>query len=40
VKLALEANYYVQRPDQFGPQLMIGLNITPVVNNFLVDMFK
>lgn len=40
VKLALEANYYVQRPDQFGPQLMIGLNITPVVDNFLVGMLK
>ena len=40
VKIGLEANYYVQRPDQFGPQLMIGLNITPVVDNFLVSMFK
>jgi hypothetical protein len=35
VKLELEANYYIEQPDAFGPQWMIGLNITPVVPNFI-----
>ena len=40
VKLALEVNYYVERPDAFGPRWMIGLNITPVVPNFIENWFK
>jgi len=32
-KFQLEANYYVEQPDAFGPQVMIGFNISPVVNN-------
>jgi len=40
VKLELEVNYYVERPDTFGPKWMIGLNLTPVVHNFLVDMLR
>jgi hypothetical protein len=32
-RFALEVNYYVERPDAFGPVWMIGLNITPVVKN-------
>jgi len=28
-------NYYVDQPSAFGPQWMIGLNITPVVPNFI-----
>ena len=35
VQFELEVNYYVQQPDLFGPEWMIGLNITPVVPNFL-----
>lgn len=35
VKLAVELNYYVKQPDLFGPRWMIGLNITPVVPNFI-----
>ena len=35
VKLELEANYYVEQPDAFGPEWMIGFNITPVVPNFI-----
>lgn len=35
VKLELEVNYYVERPDAFGPEWMIGFNITPVVPNFI-----
>ena len=32
-KFELEANYYVEQPDAFGPQWMIGFNISPVVKN-------
>ena len=32
-KFQLEANYYVEQPDAFGPKWMIGFNISPVVNN-------
>jgi len=35
VKLEFEINYYVQQPDEFGPHWMLGINITPVVNNFI-----
>lgn len=40
VKLEVEANYYVQQPDAFGPRWMIGFNITPVVPNFLDAWFR
>jgi len=40
VKLALEVNYYVDRPDNFGPKWMIGFNFTPVVNNFIESWIK
>ena len=29
----IEANYYIEQPDLFGPEWMIGFNITPVVPN-------
>lgn len=35
LKLELDVNYYVEQPDAFGPEWMIGLNITPVVPNFI-----
>jgi hypothetical protein len=35
VKLQAEINYYVEKPDTFGSEWMIGFNITPVVNNFV-----
>ena len=35
VKVELELNYYVEQPDEFGPEWMIGFNITPVVPNFI-----
>jgi hypothetical protein len=35
VKFQLELNYYVEQPDAFGPEWLIGLNITPVVSNFV-----
>jgi hypothetical protein len=34
-KLAAEINYYVEKPDTFGAEWMIGFNITPVVANFV-----
>lgn len=39
-KLGMEFNYYVEQPDNFGPEWMIGINITPVVKNGLADWFK
>lgn len=33
VKMALEANYYVEKADSIGQDWMIGFNITPVVPN-------
>jgi len=35
VKLQAEINYYVEQSDAFGPEWMIGINVTPVVKNFL-----
>ena len=35
LKLELEVNYYVEQPDPFGPEWMIGFNVTPVVPNFI-----
>lgn len=35
VKLAIDINYYVEQPDAFGPDWMIGFDITPVVPNFV-----
>jgi len=35
VKLELEANYYFEHPDAYGPEWMVGFNITPVVSNFV-----
>ena len=35
LKISLEANYYVEKSDTFGPAWMIGLKITPVVENFI-----
>lgn len=40
LKLALEANYYVQKPDAFGNEWMVGFNITPVVPNFVESWIK
>ena len=32
-KFQVEANYYVEQPDAFGPEWMISFNISPVVSN-------
>jgi hypothetical protein len=39
-KLSVEANYYVEKADAFGPEWMFSFNVTPVVKNKLADLFK
>jgi hypothetical protein len=39
-KLSFEINYYVEQADEFGPEWMLGFNVTPVVENRLVSWFK
>jgi len=34
-KFDLDINYYVEQPDAFGPEWMVGFNITPIVPNFI-----
>jgi hypothetical protein len=36
----MEINYYIETPDAFGAEWMIGLNITPVVKNAFANWFK
>lgn len=40
VQFQLDLNYYVEQPDAFGPDWMIGLNVTPIVSNFIENVFK
>ena len=40
VQLELEINYYIDQPDAFGPKWMVGLNITPVVDNVINDWIR
>ena len=39
-KLGVEVNYYVEQPDAMGPEWMVGINITPVVENVLARFFR
>jgi len=39
-KFAVEFNYYTKQADAFGPEWMIGINVTPVVENALAKWFK
>jgi len=39
-KFAAEVNYYVDQPDLYGPEWMIGFIITPVVTNGMVEWFR
>jgi hypothetical protein len=39
-KLGMELNYYLEQPDAFGPEWMIGFDIAPVVENSLVNWVK
>ena len=38
-KFSVELNYYVERPDAFGPKWMLGFNVAPVVKNGLASWF-
>ncbi len=40
IKLNFEVNYYVEKPDPFGPEWMISFDVTPVVPNFIANMFN
>jgi len=35
IKIDLDLNYYVEQPKAFGPEWMVGINITPIVPNFI-----
>lgn len=37
VRLGVTIDYYVDQPDNFGPKLMIGFNVTPVVKNIFAE---
>ena len=37
VRLGVTIDYYVNQPDNFGPKLMIGFNVTPVVKNIFAE---
>lgn len=39
VRLGFTIDHYVKQPDNFGPKLMIGFNITPVVENIFAEWF-
>jgi len=39
-KLSAEINYFVEKPDSFGPEWFIGINVAPVVENVLASWFK
>ena len=39
-KLDFTLDYYVDAPDAFGPEWVIGFNIAPVVENVLASWFK
>ena len=38
-KLSVELNYYIEKPDSFGPEWMLSLNFAPVVKNGLASWF-
>jgi hypothetical protein len=39
-RLGLEINDYPDQPDAFGPEWMIGFDITPVVQNKIAQWLK
>lgn len=40
IKFDLDINYYVEQPDDFGPEWMIGFNVTPIVPNFIENWIR
>jgi hypothetical protein len=39
-KIGAEINYFVDTPDAFAQEWFIGFNISPVVENGMVEWFK
>jgi len=39
-KFDLDINYYVEQPDDFGPEWMVGFNISPIVPNFISNWIR
>lgn len=39
-KLALEVNYYVESSDSFAAEWMVGLNLTPVLENYVDTLLR
>ena len=39
-KLGIEVNYYVDKPNSFGPRTMVEFNVGPVVENALARIFE
>ena len=39
-KFQVDFNYFVEQADPFGPDWSISFNVTPVIENFMVDWFK
>jgi len=39
-KVGAEINYYLEQPDAFGPEWMLGINISPVVENVFASWFN
>lgn len=39
-KLSLEVNYYVEKSDTFAAEWMVGLNLTPVMENYVDTMLR
>lgn len=39
-KFDLDLNYYVEQPDTFGPEWMLGFNVTPIVPNYIEQLIR
>jgi hypothetical protein len=39
-KFNVEINYYAEQPDAFGPEWMVGFDVTPVVENKILQWFR
>jgi len=39
-KIGGELNYYIEQPDEFGPDWMVVFSVAPVVKNALAEWFK
>jgi len=39
-KFDLDLNYYVEQPDTFGPEWMLGFNVSPIVPNVIANWIR